>query len=966
MFISYAQNFEDIILWRALKNIEKGFYIDIGAQDPVIDSVSFAFYEQGWRGIHIEPVSFYVEKLRNVRPGEAVIQAVVGIGSGVRSFFEIVDTGLSTGDAQIAEKHAKEGFTVRETIVPCISLGDILDRYQNRDIHWLKIDVEGMEAEVVQSWHSSTVRPWIVVIESTLPNSQIESFNDWESLLFSLGYEFVYFDGLNRFYVSQNHKEFKVFFNTPPNYFDGFVLSGTGGIFCSLLNTKLTRIEYQLNSQVQNNLLQVQQLNQALLDAEKEKLLLLANHEQVERELNSQVQNILLQVQQLNQALLYAEKEKLLLSANHEQVYREATEKTESIVQTYEHDLNSAKIKIDKLNSNVLKWQTLADSLNNDLQNVYKSRSWRITTPMRIIIDLLKWFMNGTWAWLTFKPGSRPHRIARRMVFEMMSFGLCASSKTLLKRVLWRGIVAIKAKPGLRRRIVSCSHKLGLYPTLCRLYHRLTTQRLSTLAGKSADPTLYGDNQPLKRWLSEVAKTITKRLVDQSNPVPEQLGTRIILDISTSLAWRRHAVGVLRVEHKLLFHLLGYFETDEFNPTVAKYWGSDGQRTRVTFCHFNKSQQDYYYVSAEHAALTLTPEWTFQPGDATDLGDADIQNQIQSLTSSMWGRVPVAFGPDDIYISVGADWDNNNYTMLYDKKSVIGFKVVLCCFDLIPILFPHLTLEGTAHRFRQHVVDMCHTADTVLSISEATSRDLQKFITEEGLSNDLQIQTVILGDDDISLEVVPISSLKGKDFFLYVSTIEARKNHSVLLKAWELLADDPELKSVKLVLVGMLGWGTTELVTEIWRNPRLLSRTVLLNNLPDAQLNWLYANTQFTVFPSVYEGWGLPAAESLRWGKAVIISDAPALAEATQGLMPILRSYDVEGWQKLVRRLLVDDKYRCDLEEIAKSSYRMRTWDAYFDDVMKIVLQKKKHNEELKIEASVGGQHYRNEIEVTI
>lgn len=252
-FISYAQNFEDVMLWRALKHVEKGFYIDIGAQDPVIDSVSLAFYEQGWRGVHVEPVSYYAEKIRNARPDETVIQAAVGDRSSARSFFEIVDTGLSTGDAQIAERHRKDGFAVRETVVPCISLADILDRYQDRDIHWLKIDVEGMEAEVLQGWQDSGVRPWVVVVESILPNTQVETFEDWESLVLSLGYEFVYFDGVNRFYVSRKHHELKVFFNAPPNSFDGFALSGTNGVFCTLLNNKLDQVWQE-----------VQRLNEAL------------------------------------------------------------------------------------------------------------------------------------------------------------------------------------------------------------------------------------------------------------------------------------------------------------------------------------------------------------------------------------------------------------------------------------------------------------------------------------------------------------------------------------------------------------------------------------------------------------------------------------------------------------------------------------------------------------------------------
>lgn len=400
MFVSYAQNFEDIMLWRAFKNIEKGFYIDIGAQDPVIDSVSLAFYEQGWRGVHVEPVFYYAEKLRNARPDETVIQAAVGSGGGEQSFFEIDDTGLSTGNVQMAERHAKEGFAVRETVVPCISLGDILDRYQDRDIHWLKIDVEGMEAEVVRGWQSSAVRPWIVVVESTLPNTQIETFADWEPSVLSLGYDFVYFDGLSRFYISQNHQELKSYFNSPPNVFDGVALSGTGGgSFCSLLNNK---------------------------------------RDQVERE-------------------LLARQEEL-----------------------------------DVLNGH-------AHHLRKELQAVYASRSWRITAPLRFINRLACWVVNGARAWLTLKPDSRPRRIARAVVSDSRSLrwfnlqrkrlqqeGLRSRVKALLKKIIWRGAKAIEARPGLKQRIVSWAHRLGIYPVLRRLYFRIARQMVSPLTEESA------------------------------------------------------------------------------------------------------------------------------------------------------------------------------------------------------------------------------------------------------------------------------------------------------------------------------------------------------------------------------------------------------------------------------------------------------------------------------------------------
>jgi FkbM family methyltransferase len=224
---SYAQNFEDVMLWRALSHVEHGFYIDVGAQDPVVDSVSLAFYERGWHGIHIEPVPQYADTLRQQRPGDLVLQAAVGNGPSVINFFEIINTGLSTADSAIAAQHEANGFGARKIMVPCIPLAAIFDHAGAREIHWLKIDVEGFEKEVLGSWTPSAARPWIVVIESTLPRTQVESHESWESILLAFGYSIAYFDGLNRYYVSSDHVELKKSLSVPPNTFDDFTLNGT-------------------------------------------------------------------------------------------------------------------------------------------------------------------------------------------------------------------------------------------------------------------------------------------------------------------------------------------------------------------------------------------------------------------------------------------------------------------------------------------------------------------------------------------------------------------------------------------------------------------------------------------------------------------------------------------------------------------------------------------------------------------
>ena len=117
-FISYAQNYEDVMLRRALKDIDKGFYIDVGAQDPVVDSVTKAFYDVGWSGVNIEPSIEWHSKLEISRPNDINLQFATGKQEGTLEFFEIPDTGLSTLDEGLAKGHAeKYGYKVTKTKV---------------------------------------------------------------------------------------------------------------------------------------------------------------------------------------------------------------------------------------------------------------------------------------------------------------------------------------------------------------------------------------------------------------------------------------------------------------------------------------------------------------------------------------------------------------------------------------------------------------------------------------------------------------------------------------------------------------------------------------------------------------------------------------------------------------------------------------------------------------------------------
>lgn len=222
--ISYAQNFEDVMLWRALRHIPQGFYIDVGANDPVVDSVTRWFYEQGWRGINIEPVQHWFDRMQADRPGDINLQLAVADHPGEATFFDVVDTGLATLDAAVAQHHRDTGCTVRELRVPVQTLEQVICTHApGRDIHFLKVDVEGAERAVLVGAALDRMRPWIVLVEATAPRSPEQNHGLWEDLLTSNRYDCVYFDGLNRFYIAQEHPELRAAFGAPPNTFDAFM-----------------------------------------------------------------------------------------------------------------------------------------------------------------------------------------------------------------------------------------------------------------------------------------------------------------------------------------------------------------------------------------------------------------------------------------------------------------------------------------------------------------------------------------------------------------------------------------------------------------------------------------------------------------------------------------------------------------------------------------------------------------------
>lgn len=209
--VSYAQNAEDVVLWRALQHVANGHYVEVGANHPRTDSVTRLFYERGWSGITIEPLEDFVALHREQRPRDIQLQVAVTADDESESvvLHAIPGTGLSSIVDVVGERSKLAGHEVEDLIVPAMTLERVFADvgWADKPIHFMLIDVEGAEAETLSGLDLQAHRPWVIVVEATQPNSSKPTHDDWESDLVAAGYSFCLFDGLSRFYIADEHRE---------------------------------------------------------------------------------------------------------------------------------------------------------------------------------------------------------------------------------------------------------------------------------------------------------------------------------------------------------------------------------------------------------------------------------------------------------------------------------------------------------------------------------------------------------------------------------------------------------------------------------------------------------------------------------------------------------------------------------------------------------------------------------------
>jgi glycosyltransferase involved in cell wall biosynthesis len=286
--------------------------------------------------------------------------------------------------------------------------------------------------------------------------------------------------------------------------------------------------------------------------------------------------------------------------------------------------------------------------------------------------------------------------------------------------------------------------------------------------------------------------------------------------------------------------------------------------------------------------------------------------------------------PGDVLLLTGENWSRFDFAVLRLARQRSGLRIAAICQDLIPIKCPQFyAADGFVERIERYADFLVNDADLVIAISEKTKSDILDYARGRGgLRGD--IRTVHLGHDiaaPTSAERPPaLATLEPKKFVLSVSTIQSRKNFDLLYHLWQRLSEDGLPDLPKLVIAGRKGFGSKDLLWQIAHDPAVRDCVMVRHDISDVALAWLYRECAFTLYPSFYEGWGLPVSESLAHGKFCIASDAPALVEAGQGLATHIDPLDFMAWKEAIVALVRSPERIAELERRIKANYRAVTW----------------------------------------
>jgi glycosyltransferase involved in cell wall biosynthesis len=269
-------------------------------------------------------------------------------------------------------------------------------------------------------------------------------------------------------------------------------------------------------------------------------------------------------------------------------------------------------------------------------------------------------------------------------------------------------------------------------------------------------------------------------------------------------------------------------------------------------------------------------------------------------------------------------------------KERAGASFVCLIHDLIPIEFPEYALPGQDEKHRRRIETAAALADAVIVNSGVTRDAFQPYLARAG-----RAPPVLVAPFGVDLPARPPADPPPvkPPYFVCVSTIEARKNHLLLLNLWRRLVDELGDATPRLILVGQRGWETESAIDMLERCPALRGVVFERNNLPDAEVAGLLAAAQALLLPSFAEGFGFPLVEALALGVPVICSNLAALRETGRAVPEYLDPLDGLGWRAAVIDYSPPASPRRAAQLSRLTGWRPPSWDDHFAAVEALIAE---------------------------
>jgi len=455
---------------------------------------------------------------------------------------------------------------------------------------------------------------------------------------------------------------------------------------------------------------------------------------------------------------------------------------------------------------------------------------------------------------------------------------------------------------------------------------------------------------------------------------------RIVFDITTSLHWKGPAVGIVRVEQGIA---QAFFEKAEL-------------RDQLVFVSYDKNDKKFQEIQKDQAIkhTRLCQAVISQNSVNKSLDEVDLRNwltikeRLQKLLNGIeliwdaffqWEKKPIKkslitrlwtqlrkgsffqklkkrqqsalpsykdnnsfqFSNEDIYLSFGLDWEDKDLDCLLQLKKEHSITTFLCSYDIIPYICPQHVSPESYDEILAYIKRLLKTSDHLMTISCHSKKDLEKFCNKEGIMPPHAIHPIHIAyqsfGDASQATFKELAFSRKETFLLTVGSIDSRKNIDLLYRIWQKLEEDNYPDIPHLVIVGRVGWDAEMLVKSMRTHPRLKQKIHILDNIDDNCLAWLYENCYFFLYPTYYEGFGLPLAEVMLHGKFALASDTSSLPEVSKGLAEHLDPRDFYAWYKNICFYLENPDVLAEKERHIQNNFKERIWDDVVTEIINII-----------------------------